>query len=387
MKTFTAKISYVLVSIAALIFPATARGQMVDGIDPKTITLRRLVCPLSDSQTQNAIPAFAKMAPTFRQPRCANCHGGINPFADPTAHKGGTRDPQEMETGECNTCHSELPPLEHGKEPKWELPVLPDHSFVNKDATTLCKMMKRAFHKGLDFEMHILNDNGKTNFQGIAFLGTRGIPGIERDPIRGITLGQFFSQAEAWVEAMDVDEFEGDDRCGCVAMHFAIEVYYEATINLGILHNVLKEGPITIPITFKDDRTFVGQGTFPMSTAGTDAACVSQGQGSMMVQVTGKAVEELNDHRMHIELTNVSPLSGSVVVSCPPLGYAGQLGGTNKRTLKFDLLGFIGEAQAQPLPLPAPGLQNRVCVKLIDLSLPSGTDAPCTTTPVDTSGS
>src|SRR4051812_44276045 len=36
------------------------------------------VCPLSESQTQKSIDAFAKIVPTLTQePRCVNCHGGV----------------------------------------------------------------------------------------------------------------------------------------------------------------------------------------------------------------------------------------------------------------------------------------------------------------------
>jgi hypothetical protein len=194
----------------------------------------------------------------------------------------------------------------------------------------------------------------------------------------GITHDELIAQAKVWVDAMG-GKFEGDKRCGCEPVHNVIEIYYEATIDFGILHNVLKEGPIKIPITFLDDHTFVGMGTLPMATAGTDARCVSQGQGSMGVMVTGEAIEEHDSHRMHIKLTNLTSLSGSDVVACPPKGGIGQLGGTNKMAFDFDLFGVIGEAQAKPVPLPAPGIQTRVCAKLLDPSKPEEKDLPCTT--------
>src|SRR5205085_6155532 len=41
------------------------------------------VCPLSESQSEKSIDAFAKIVPTLTQePRCVNCHGGVNPFMD-----------------------------------------------------------------------------------------------------------------------------------------------------------------------------------------------------------------------------------------------------------------------------------------------------------------
>src|SRR5438094_4034606 len=49
------------------------------------------VCPLSDERTRKATQAFDQLAVTFTtEPRCVNCHGGVNPFApDGDEHLGG----------------------------------------------------------------------------------------------------------------------------------------------------------------------------------------------------------------------------------------------------------------------------------------------------------
>lgn len=368
-------LSLALFLVAAVSTPALAGAQNPltrnNPLDPHA---DQIVCPLSEKQTRNSIAAFAKMAPTFTtQKRCFNCHGGIDPFANPTNHGGGTIDKKDADN--CNGCHSNLPPRNDGKQAKWELPILPDHSFVNKDATTLCKMMKRAFVRGLDFEFHILDDNGKTNFQGMAFLGTRGLPDVEPDPIRGINLGQFFNQAKDWVEAMG-GEFEGDEKCGCQPLRYAIQVYYSANVRIGgVLQTIATMGPVNIPITFHDDRSFEGEGTLPFTAAGVArggaVACQGQSQGAMTIKVYGKATEEFEDNHMHIEGTNVTPTSGVTSEQCnaPPPFNKGiyPLQGGGKATLGFDVLGRVGDSAVDRVPLPGPGVKAILRVELVDL--------------------
>lgn len=329
----------------------------------------RLVCPLSDAQQQKAIDAFAKMAPTFHHDRCSNCHGGIDPFANPTDHVGGTRDRGEMDQGGCNQCHDNLLKTQSGKGPKWELPVLPDHSFVGKDAKTLCEMQHKFFHRGADFEFHILNDNGKTDFQMIAFLGTRGLHDVMPKPIQGLTLGQFFDQAVAWVEAMGGD-FQGDERCGCEPVHFAVRVTYLASFNvLGVVQGQTLMGPVDIPITFHDDKTYEGTGTLQLK--GGDVAggvCVGQSQGTITIKVSGRANEEWEDNSMQINLTNTSPVSGSTAVQCPYFSRVFGLKGGDKAAFGFNVSGKAGDFGIVPVPLPAPGMNANLRVDVKDLS-------------------
>lgn len=93
------------------------------------------------------------MVPTFtEEPRCVNCHGGVDPFADPTNHGGGTQDPKS----DCDTCHSEMPGKKGGGTSKRRL-ALPEHSFLGKDAVTLCKQMRSGFVEGADFLGPLIN--------------------------------------------------------------------------------------------------------------------------------------------------------------------------------------------------------------------------------------
>lgn len=344
------------------------------------ILLAPKVCPLSEAQTQNSIEAFAKMVPTFHHKRCANCHGGVNPFTGAN-HGGGKIDVTEdqMDQGACNVCHDKLPPLRSGKTPVWKLPVLPDHSFVNKDAKTLCEMMKKAFnafpHPGTQFEFHILEDNGKTDFQMIAFAGTRGVSDRPPEPIEGLTLGGFFDQAIAWVDAMG-GEFKGDERCGCEPLQFAIRIKYVAASNLlgGIVQEMAQMGPVDIPIRFHEGGTYEGQGMLPFAARGTVTAtptyCASQSQAGMQVKVSGKAIEEPEKHQMHIELTNLTRNNGATAQECNvPYGSGVfALNGGDKATIRFDVIGRVGDLGATPFPLPTPFVKAVVSVQVVDQS-------------------
>jgi len=324
--------------------------------------------------------AFAKMVPTFHHKRCVNCHGGVDPFTG-TNHGGGKVDITEdqMEQGACGECHNNLPPLRSGKTPVWKLPVLPDHSFVNKDAKTLCEMMKKAFNAfpspGTQFEFHILEDNGKTDFQMIAFAGTRGVSDRAPEPIEGITLGGFFNQAVAWVEAMG-GEFKGDERCGCEPLQFAVRVKYIAGSNMlgGIVQTVAQMGPVDIPIRFRDDGSYEGRGMLPFAAQGSVNAnpvhCADQSQAGMQVKVYGKAVEGPQKYQMHIELTNLTRNTGATAQECNfPYGSGVfALNGGDKASFGFDVIGLVGDTASGQVPLPTPFVKAVLSVQVVDQS-------------------
>lgn len=352
---------------------AYAQGSVGQPPPLNPVTMR-YVCPLSDAQQQNAIDAFAKMVPTMHHKRCQNCHGGLNPFNGD--HDGNAYTIDDMTKGVCNQCHSEVPTGVKGKTGKWELPFK-DHSFVGKDAKTLCEMMRTSFMHGLDFEMHMFDDNGKTNFQGVAFKGSRGIPDLPLEPIDTATLPQFFGQAQAWVHAMG-DEFVGDIRCGCEPVHFAVRVFYHANINMGgTLQQLTEMGPVDVPITFHDDKTYEGTGTLPLAGAGSvdNGRCVSQSGGSMTIKVSGKAVEDESKNEMHIELTNTGSDSGLTDVTCPMYSGAFPLRGGNQMVFKFDVRGKAGDVGSSPVPL-GPVVDATVQVGVVDKSAPPAPAKP-----------
>lgn len=46
-------------------------------------------CPLTVSQKVASVKAFKGLAPIFKEPRCLNCHGAVNPFSRTGGHGGG----------------------------------------------------------------------------------------------------------------------------------------------------------------------------------------------------------------------------------------------------------------------------------------------------------
>jgi hypothetical protein len=363
-------LALVLFLVGALTFSMAAYAQMTPG----DILSTPRICPFSPARTQNAIDAFAKMVPTFHNRRCENCHGAVNPFTGENHVPGKVEITEDqMQAGACNQCHSNLPPLRNGKGPVWKLPLLPEHSFVGKDALALCKMMKQSFaafpNAGVQFEFHILNDNDRTDFQMIAFAGTRGIPGVTPEPIEGITLGQFFDQATAWVDAMGGD-FQGDERCGCEPVHQAVRLAYVANISLmGVVQDAGAMGPVDIPITFHGDRTFEAQAPFPFRGAGADRGCVSGSQGQMVIKLKGDADERTpeNKNKMRFDVTEVTPTTGATEVRCPVFSGGSLLRGGNLPPPHLDMLGLVGEEKKTIVPLPSQVINANLCAKIIDL--------------------
>jgi len=216
-------------------------------------------CPLTDSQSQKAVDAWAKIA-TFltSEPRCVNCHGKVNPYIDgpgldpndpfkdaeaPVSqieHGGGKQprpaDPSIIDQG-CKKCHNDMakpntwvevgdkPPTwpEDGPFPNWTLaPTF--LSFVDKDATTLCRQIKRQTGSADRFLGHLKDDNGQPNFAGTAFLGNRG---LGEDDLEGfdvkpqppsISHAQVMKLGQDWLNAMG-GKYQGDDSCGCELTH------------------------------------------------------------------------------------------------------------------------------------------------------------------------
>ncbi|MGH7510874.1 MAG: hypothetical protein ACREMZ_15585 [Gemmatimonadales bacterium] len=223
-------------------------------------------CPLTDTQQQQASKAFSAMTPTFRHPRCANCHGGVDPFSQSGGHLGGempvfttmdegtgfeTED-QERTLAQCQECHGALP--------GWKQPA-PQLAFVNKSDTELCVQMKRMIFPANEFLRHIEHDVGSVNFIAEAFRGTRGLNEMGRDifaaeaerPFRPepppISHAAFLAQARAWVDAMD-GEYPEDYLCGCVPLRFELRFDSEVTFaSEGV--SIKERVQTTIPLTAK----------------------------------------------------------------------------------------------------------------------------------------
>jgi hypothetical protein len=201
-------------------------------------------CPLTDTQTAQSIEAFAPIASFLStEPRCVNCHGGVNPFIKETgldpgnaaapsarvAHGGGLIVRQNDKTAEgvglieseCQDCHNSMAPRRDGSKSVWM--TAPDFlSFVNKDATTLCKQIKRTSHDAADFIGHLTDDNGGNNFTGTSYNGDRALDHDQFGEIPAappsISHEALLQLGKNWVTAMG-GEFKGDESCGCEYKH------------------------------------------------------------------------------------------------------------------------------------------------------------------------
>jgi hypothetical protein len=216
------------------------------------------VCPLTDSQTSKAIVAWGKIANFItNEPRCVNCHGGVNPYIDGVGvdpddtfqfagapvsfleHGGGKQKHENtgvMDQG-CKKCHDGMakpgawidlgdkpvPWPEGSPLPNWTL-APPFLAFVDKDATTLCRQIKRVTGTADGFLGHLKDDEGKTNFAGTAYLGNRGL-GDETLEGENVTIqppsishAAVLKLGQDWVAAMG-GTFKGDEGCGCELEH------------------------------------------------------------------------------------------------------------------------------------------------------------------------
>ena len=197
-------------------------------------------CPMPIHRQLESVRAFGEIASVLtREPRCVNCHGGVNPFIENTgldpndknapasrvAHGGGemprerarSADGVELIEQGCRECHNAMARKRDGSESLWF--TAPGFlSFVDKDAPTLCTQIKRSTATASHFLGHLQDDNGGNNFSGTAFAGNRGlnkemfsdIP-PERPSISHAALLQL---GRKWVEAMG-GNFVGGPECGC----------------------------------------------------------------------------------------------------------------------------------------------------------------------------
>lgn len=201
-------------------------------------------CPLPLDKQLDSVKAFEPIAKfATREPRCFNCHGGVNPHIDGTGrdpkdpnapvstvrHGGGVQDRGEkglMAEG-CENCHDNMAAKRDGSPSRW-FTAPPVRSFVGKTAPELCKQFKRASVSAEHFLGHLKDDNGDNNFSMTAFTGNRGLneewyakgyppapPSMSHEAFRAL--------GKAWIDAMG-GKFEGDESCGCIPqVNLAIE--------------------------------------------------------------------------------------------------------------------------------------------------------------------
>jgi len=381
------------------------------------------VCPLSESQTQKSIEAFAKIVPTLtEEPRCVNCHGGVNPFMDgfgeepspdlsdgaaeapgsapaPSLreHGGGKMDrrvqpsasnPRGSPPTDCKQCHNKLArKIPSGGESEWALaPTF--LQFLGKDSTTLCKQIKdfaRGCEKGecgpwpdakkvLD---HFVRDEGRDNFVGTAFMGNRGLTpedegeDFKLEPPRHITPASLIALVKGWV-ASTGGEFKGDKSCGCEPAHYAIRYSNQTKISLNQIEYGMGMDPVDIPLTFKDDGTFTGDGAGTNQSSGVAAGCSGQGGLSMKFHVTGKAIETSEKQSMHIGMGSPAPMAFNFTGQCP--NEAADSIQANipaaKVTATYDMKGEVGEA-IDKTEDSTPGITNSLHLEIVKTDEPA----------------
>ena len=214
------------VAAATAILGASGAAQM-NPLD-KQSTSKDAVCPLSDSQAQKSIDAFAKIVPTLTQePRCLNCHGGVDPFptrpraippipvprAPRTAREKWRLASARTATANASQARRHFLDLGHGN---------PRALFSGQGRQGAVQTDAGCIQAGANFIGHLTDDNGNSNFTGTAFLGNRGlndqgqshVTNYKPEPPRRMTQGGLISLGNDWIAATG-GEFKGDVDCGC----------------------------------------------------------------------------------------------------------------------------------------------------------------------------
>ena len=364
------------VAVATLL--ASSAPAQINPLD-KQSTSKDAVCPLSDAQTQKSIDAFAKLVPVFTQePRCLNCHGGVDPFSDqlsgipsdPSAPRT-EHGPGKVEAGECMHCHSDMPPKRDGSPSNWAM-ATPEHSFLGKDAKALCKQMRDVFKQGADFIGHLTDDNGNSNFTGTAFLGNRGlndqgqshVDNYTPQPPRRITQGGLISLGKDWVAASG-GEFKGDVDCGCEPLHYSLKISSATDIHFGIVNSHHAMTPVEVPITFHDDGTFAGEETQAnFHGDGTAAMCQAQYASSMAMKVSGDATEEWKKNFMNIKVEKASATTSTFAGQCPNRSASNTDTEPTPAAINLSLTGRVRETLDYLVPSP-PGVTSKVHTEIV----------------------
>lgn len=339
------------------------------------------VCPLSDSQTQKSIDAFARIAAAVtKEPRCTGCHGRVNPYIDGTGPDPENADtpPSQFEhgagkvdrQGDCGECHSKMArKASDGSESRWM--TAPDFlSFIGKDAPTLCKQIRGVLHTAETFLGHIKNDNGHNNFADTAFNGDRGLdremfPETEVPTEKPhITHQELLKLGQDWVDSMG-GEFQGDESCGCEPVHYSIRVSTKNEINVGPVSSTSIMQPVDVPITFNDDGTFSGDSAAKFAATAAAMQCSSQGTSSLNFHVSGQAVSTPHAQSMHFQFDNSSPTVTQSSIQCPYIGEKKTQSTTQgKVVIPFDLTGKVGEKTDYHMP-GIPGVVSTMSVEIV----------------------
>ncbi len=256
----------IFATVAVVVFSlavAVGGGNVPDQRRPVQLAPAGNACPLTPVQEQRAIEAFEKMMPVVTHPRCLNCHGGIDPYAEPTVggHIGGKMTllmPFEETLKSCQDCHDGLPGWDRAAS-----------QFVGKGARELCMMFKQFPH-GAEFVGHIFNDNNGVQFIAAAFAGDRalndggklisedetGRPFVNQPPPG--THDELVETAQEWVNALGAGWPVKRD-CGCMVRGAAwvgsITTTSEMTTEMGVIKETTNAD-----VVFEVDSTFLTPG-------------------------------------------------------------------------------------------------------------------------------
>lgn len=347
---------------------------------------QRPLCTIPDAKFAKAQKTFTRIANVFRNPRCNNCHGGLDPFAANTPHAGGTYqvqrdingDPTDASFRECETCH--------GAFKGWQL--APGFmAFNGKNDTELCKLLKLTLASGDQVIDHFTRDRGLPPFIEVAFQGTRGLDDAGQalvdhyhpEPIQDATQGQLISWGRQWLDELGSGDgpIGGDSGsdCGCVPHHYALQVHSRATIDMqGIHYDAGFASDPLVPIIFDEgERTFHSETTTVSQAGVLGGTCSGQGGASVALSAKGRVVEgpSINESGNPIQIMKVTinaESSGiSASVSCPGGSMSvGGLSGPGSRD--FELPAQVdGKSKEFPALPGVPGGGGTFWVKIVQV--------------------
>ncbi len=356
-------------AFALVLLTGTAAGQT----DPT------VVCPLSEMQIHDSIAAFARIVPILTtEPRCVNCHGGMDITASESPHPDVSL-PTETEPGtDCSGCHDNMAPRTDGTPSEWSLaPAF--LGFVNKSDTQLCEQIKEfsngpcsggscyRWPSAEKFVAHVTDDEGRDNFTATAFAGTRGLdpasfPDPAPQPPAGITHSQLRALGKEWVDTTG-GQWQGKQDCGCEPSSYSLRLKIVTVMSAIGFRNEM--GPLDIPIEFKDDGTFSGEGDLRSQGSGVMGDCTLAGSGGLRLAASGRAVQKWDEQYLRVEFKPAGQTTTAGSVRCPEGGAARQFTGTSNETLSVELKGEVGEVASVPMRSPDPSVTNSVTVEIV----------------------
>src|SRR4030088_2434290 len=125
-----------------------------------------VAAPAHQAAGDESLAMFGEMMPVFSSPRCANCHGGVNPVSGDNHEPGPVADSTRLSNGDmgfderavCQECHT-------AGTANWRT-APKAMGFVGKDTLTLCRQMRQNFglssgdaDSGGAFVNHIATDD------------------------------------------------------------------------------------------------------------------------------------------------------------------------------------------------------------------------------------